>query len=253
MKTAVILFNIPERQIYNSPEAYLTLCSDMVFRAGYTPIHSNSWREYDRIDKEAFIAKTNMVIDAFFLFVDYGISPLMLNIVKEHYTREESEKNLRKDLIINIALTGTGAGLASILLEVSEIMNIPVEVLKTRTKTREVALARQFYFKRARLFTNDSLIKIGALVNRDHATVLHGVRLVNECPSVRKVYEKIFEGNKRERKLKNGVPEELSNEDKDVLIGRSPVNASIINMRSPYSDFEKANDRPYSGYRVHSL
>ena len=252
MKTAIILFNTIDK--YTHPATFLSICSDQVSMAGYTVIHSSFWKEYNVINMKDLVEKVYISVDAFFLFIDFGVSPLMASIVDGYYKREESNTGFTKELHIDIALHGRNAGLGSILSEVSGVMKVPIDSLKSKTREREVAVARQFYFKRAKQFTKASLKMIGELVNRDHATVLHGIKVVDECPSIRDTYEEMFEGKKIERKLqKPSFPEKITAQDKAILIGRSPVSVRVINMRSPFTSIEPANDRPYSGYRVHSI
>ena len=214
-------------------------------------IHSSYWKEYSEINKEDFVKKVFESVDAFFLFVDFGISQTMLNIVEACY-KKEAEPRFSKELFIDIALHGRYAGLGSILLEVSNVMQVPIELLKSRARDNDVVIARQFYFKRAKLFTKASLSKIGAIVNRDHATVIHGIKVVNECPTIRERYEEFFEGKQQASKLvKPNIPENLTIQDKALLIGHSKAIARVIT--SPFTNIEPSNNRPYSGYRVHSL
>jgi len=221
--------------------------------AGYTVIHSSYWKEYSEINKEDFVKKVYASVDALFLFVDFGISHAMLNIVEACYHRE-AETRFDKELIIDIALYGRSAGLGSILIEVASVMQVSIELLKSKTRERDIAVARQIYFKRAKLFTKASLSKIGAMVNRDHATVIHGINVVDECPTVRDRYEELFEGKKKERKLsKPSTTDNITIQDKAILIGRSAVSTKVINMTSPFTNKDPSNNRPYSGYRVHSF
>lgn len=248
MKTAVILFNSIDKNTH--PATFLLICSDHAFIKGFTVIHTGSWREYVSMNMKDFVDRVYESVDAFFLFVDFGVSPLMLSVVESCYKHGSSDKEIH----INIALQSREAGLGSILSEVAQVTRIPIDVLKSKTRLTEVVVARQFYFKRAKLFTNASLTRIGEMVKRDHATVLHGINLVNKCPSVRQQYEELFEGKKRERKQPQPItPEEVSKNDKAILIGRSTSESKIINMTSPFAGKETVNNRPYSGYRVHSL
>jgi hypothetical protein len=53
--------------------------------------------------------------------------------------------------------------------------------LKKKTRTRDMAYARAVYYKLAKRYTVQSLTAIGKLVDRDHATVLHGLKLFDEA------------------------------------------------------------------------
>ena len=82
--------------------------------------------------------------------------------------------------------------LTTILYRVSEQTKIPIESLKSRGRHHETADARFVYFRRARECTKNSLTRIGWLVNRDHATVLHGIKEANNTRQVVKLYEECF-------------------------------------------------------------
>ena len=73
----------------------------------------------------------------------------------------QKTKHMRLDTILNIVSIETG---------------IHVDNLKTKSRKVEIVMARNIYFKFARHFTNYSNRVIGLEVNRDHATVLHGIK-----------------------------------------------------------------------------
>jgi len=128
--------------------------------------------------------------------------------------------------------------LEAILKEVSDVTGISICDLNSRSRIREIAEARQFYFKRARVLTTAGSGMIGSLVGRDHATVLYGIKVVDNVREVRIKYKKLFE---REEK----VPTQTM----DMLIGRG----ARPKMTSPYASIPSETIRPYSGYRVHSF
>ena len=47
-------------------------------------------------------------------------------------------------------------------------------------RDREVVYARAMYFKLAKQYTNYPLNKIGKIVNRHHASVIHGIKLFDD-------------------------------------------------------------------------
>lgn len=61
----------------------------------------------------------------------------------------------------------------------------------TNLRFREMVLARNLYFKLARQYTSFSLTQIGIIVNRDHSTVLHGLKTIendiNQYPEIRQL------------------------------------------------------------------
>ena len=69
--------------------------------------------------------------------------------------------------------------LKRILKSVSEVMNIPESDIKGKVKTKEIVLARQLYCYTSLKKTHKSLMEIGELVNRNHATVIHSQKKIS--------------------------------------------------------------------------
>jgi chromosomal replication initiator protein len=62
---------------------------------------------------------------------------------------------------------------------VCDYFNLPMEILKSKTRKREVVQARQISMFFAKKMTKSSLASIGAHCGgKDHATVLHACRTV---------------------------------------------------------------------------
>ena len=63
---------------------------------------------------------------------------------------------------------------------VCDYFDLPIELMKSKTRKREVVQARQIAMYFAKKMTKSSLAKIGAHCGgKDHATVLHACRTVN--------------------------------------------------------------------------
>jgi len=77
--------------------------------------------------------------------------------------------------------------LSKVLEIIAKVTNVPINFLKAYTRNKEiVALTRQLYFYLAnnhKPFTI-SFSKIGAPVDRDHATVMHGIKTIKNHISV---------------------------------------------------------------------
>ena len=64
---------------------------------------------------------------------------------------------------------------------VAEHFEVPVEKLQSKTRKREVVMARQLSMYLAKNYTNSSLKNIGRnFGNRDHSTVIHSVKVVQD-------------------------------------------------------------------------
>jgi chromosomal replication initiator protein len=63
---------------------------------------------------------------------------------------------------------------------VCDYFDMPLELLKSKTRKREIVQARQLSMYFSKQLTKNSLASIGQQCgNKDHATVLHACRTVN--------------------------------------------------------------------------
>ena len=101
---------------------------------------------------------------------------------------------------------------------IKEIVESYFEISISRnTRKRQYVEARAIYFKLCRIFTQLSLEQIGKSVNRDHASVLHGVRSINTWEEVDKRM------NNNMRILKNKIINYQVEKDKTVELNESIV------------------------------
>jgi len=61
---------------------------------------------------------------------------------------------------------------------VSLYYDIPVETMKKKTRKQEVVFARQLSFYLGKQYTKLSLYSLGKFFDKDHATVLHGIKMI---------------------------------------------------------------------------
>ena len=71
-----------------------------------------------------------------------------------------------------------------ILRIVSEIEDVRMDALSSRTRKRDVVEARQIFCWLCKKHTKASLESIGTFVRRDHSTAIHSVKIVNNLMSV---------------------------------------------------------------------
>ena len=101
---------------------------------------------------------------------------------------------------------------------IKEIVENYFEISISRnTRKRQYVEARAIYYKLCRIFTQLSLEQIGKSVNRDHASVLHGVRSINTWEEVDKRM------NNNMRILKNKIINYQVEKDKTVELNESIV------------------------------
>jgi len=85
---------------------------------------------------------------------------------------------------------------------VCNYFNINVEVIKSKTRKREIVQARQIAMYFAKSFTKSSLVEIGKVMGgKDHATVLHACKMVNNLIDTDKRFKLYI--NEIEKKLKS--------------------------------------------------
>lgn len=84
--------------------------------------------------------------------------------------------------------------LDSVLKEVAYLMRLDVLDMKYASRKREIVDGRYIYFRRAKeIYGNKySFESIGRVVNRDHATVIHGIYVANNVREVKEKYELLF-------------------------------------------------------------
>tara|TARA_R110000787_G_scaffold94579_1_gene197325 strand:+ start:413 stop:817 length:405 start_codon:yes stop_codon:yes gene_type:complete len=78
--------------------------------------------------------------------------------------------------------------------EILRLVELDVHAdLNTKSRKRELVYARAIYFKLAKDMTKRSCDSIGKLVSRDHASVLHGIKLFDNVISEYEMeYVKIY-------------------------------------------------------------
>lgn len=94
--------------------------------------------------------------------------------------------------------------------------------LTDRKRIREIVYARSVYFSLCRKNTLASLHKIGASVNKNHATVLHGIRLYDETldrweKAYRELHQDIQAILNGEEQVKNTEIEKLQKSMDEVI------------------------------------
>ncbi len=68
----------------------------------------------------------------------------------------------------------------SIVDTVSKVTCVSLQDLENDSKKRRLVIARHLCFFYLRKYTDKSLSEIGTLFNRDHTTVMHGIKTVGD-------------------------------------------------------------------------
>ena len=115
-----------------------------------------------------------------------------VKILREQLAQKEKEQQrLRQQLAIARAEIGylrgeftakrTRPNLDRILMYVAREYSVPIGDIKGRSQEASIAWARHNVFYLASVLTRMSSMDIGRAMNRDHSSVLHGVRRVRTC------------------------------------------------------------------------
>jgi len=165
---------------------YLRDCMKIVQDEGFIPFCPNIFERYTGMAQIDYARNVIHMMDAAFFFTDFGEDDVM------SYIAEMIDQELIRRRKTGIAAEKYRNSLDGILFQVSEKTGIPVSMLKNGKRKREVVDARFVYYRRAKEKTRHSLIEIGKLVHRDHATVLHGIKEAKQTREVDKLYKKCF-------------------------------------------------------------
>ena len=85
---------------------------------------------------------------------------------------------------------------------VCDYFNMPMEMLKSKTRKREIVQARQIAMFFAKSMTKSSLVTIGTQIgNKDHATVLHACKTVNNLIDTDKSFRVYIDEIEKKLKL----------------------------------------------------
>jgi chromosomal replication initiation ATPase DnaA len=88
---------------------------------------------------------------------------------------------------------------------VCEELDLKPEQLKQKTRKREIVIARQLSMYFQRKHTKDSLSVIGGQYNKDHCTVLHAYKTVNDLYETDKAFRATVDKISKSIRYPNGI------------------------------------------------
>lgn len=188
MKIALLLIADPP-PAYDA-QAYLDACTTLIKEYGQVVISPPNITAYRQVINPEYIKRITPVINEVYTFTDFGLNINLTAILKHLRTKNIKtqyntipEEQLKK-------LTTT---LGGIITDLSHKSGIPYEqIIKDKTRKREIVQLRQIYYTRAREMTEFSLATIGSKFTKDHATVLHGIKAVVQVKDLREKYRSYF-------------------------------------------------------------
>ncbi|MCS7073448.1 MAG: chromosomal replication initiator protein DnaA, partial [Bacteroidia bacterium] len=106
------------------------------------------------------------------------------------FTRKEIDLELARSILKNfVKNVSRELSIETIMQEVSSYYKVSLELLKDKTRKREIVQARQIAMYFAKNMTKASLKTIGAYFGgRDHSTVIHAITTVEDLSSIDKEY-----------------------------------------------------------------
>ena len=135
-----------------------------------------------------------------FLLNNYEIvisnNPVFCNV---HYVIENNKKEVNIDLAKQdvekfVKNTKREVSIDYIQKIVSDYFQMDVDTLQSKTRKRHIVQARQLAMFFAKKYTKASLASIGSQIGkRDHATVLHACKTVDNLSSTDKQFRKYVE------------------------------------------------------------
>lgn len=79
-----------------------------------------------------------------------------------------------------------------ILLITCITQKVSIEAIKSKVRLRKVTDSRFIYYYISRKITRSNLEEIGSLVNRDHSTVIHGIKQVENIKMLKEAADNII-------------------------------------------------------------
>ncbi len=124
-------------------------------------------------------------------------------LAQSSLNKKEVDLDLAKQMLKNfIKNVSREISIEAIQKLVCEHLNVPQELLKAKTRKREIVQARQISMYFAKELTKSSLKNIGLhFGGRDHSTVIHAVQTVNDLVSIDKEFRKNIDDIKKKINL----------------------------------------------------
>jgi len=99
----------------------------------------------------------------------------LYSILSNDFTPEEII-----DIVIEYKQLTENEKVKIITVIASQVCNVEVDLMKSKSRKTEAVRARAFVFDYLKKNTSFSLKKIGGYFDRDHASVLHGLKLLRD-------------------------------------------------------------------------
>ena len=92
-----------------------------------------------------------------------------------------------------------------IMMSVADAMQVSTRLMMTKSRQRELVQARNMCMYIMQTYFNMTLKEIGKVFNRDHTTVIHGIKMFKQDREVLEAYNTIYEEVKKNLQLRKGI------------------------------------------------
>jgi hypothetical protein len=246
------LLMIPSLDETVNRHTYLRICAERMMEEGYDPLMPPFY-DSQSFYQESFFDRMLPYVDAIFMFINFGVDQAMIDMVERTLnTKEIIYRRIDDEVTRDVYSTPT-----QVFLDVCSRTNTHPDVMRSQTRQREVVDARFVYYRRAKEKTKASLKKIGEVVNRDHATVLHGVKEAYTTAQVVELYERYYGKTETVKETMEPDATDIDPEQicRPVLPYRSldPREQVIPTGKSFVHSLSGAGyHQPFGGYRPHN-
>jgi hypothetical protein len=256
MKTALIL--IPDTGDSVNRYTYIQDCIRYAEKDGFTadcPALQESFSQVSQVD---YLDQRLAWADKIYLFTDFGINGLMLQVIDRIIAAGRAEALIYKKLH-ELNPDKYYSEPTQILGDVCRKLGYKPEQLRAKTRKRHIIDASFVYYRRCREISKASLAQIGLPLGKDHATVLHGIKEAYNTENVKKLYAKCYEQTEVKGKALDAKKTE---EARNVLPVERPV--LPFNSMDPREQVIQTGESslrgvskgwaggPFTGYRSHS-
>ena len=97
------------------------------------------------------------------------------------------------EVFFNVLEQNVNEDLFEILSRVSTMTMVSIEKMRSKRRNRPIVEARQIFCKIAKEETYYTLEEIGAIINKDHATVIHSCRTAKNLIKTNKEYKRKYD------------------------------------------------------------
>lgn len=119
--------------------------------------------------------------------------------------------------------------LEAIFETICRILGLHVDSVRFKCRKTELKMARYFYYYFARDLTNCSLLEIGLVCPKNHATILHGIKFIKDLKDIGRYPNFNADFNLLESEIKKeiGYTQKLTIEEEIFILKRKIIKLKL--------------------------